>query len=220
MHNKFHTELSSYVKAKDNENATRVILNELAISLIKDKEDFIEVLRSAGINVPDNTADLELIDVFVKNAPTNKGLLLGAALLINHRNQGVNFDGESEISDAGVKATYKELDEYFNCCGEEHSNAGWSDAIKSIADVGGSIGGKAMQSAAEKKRGSSMALAKQQDARKQMMQNVIASKQKESEDKNTSKRKQKKILIIAGASILGLVLIVGAIMVIKSNKGK
>jgi hypothetical protein len=220
MDNKFHAELSSYVKAKDNENATRVILHELAISLIMDKADFIEVLRSAGVNVPENTPDLQLIELFVNNAPSNKGLLLGASLLINHRNQGVNFDGESELSDAGVKATYKQLDEYFNASGEQHSNAGWSDAIKSIADVGGSIGGKAMQSSAEKKRGSSMALAKQQDARKQLLQNVLASKQKEAEDKNTSKRKQKKILIIAGASILGLVLIVGAIMIIKSNKRK
>ena len=220
MENDFHTKLSSYIKAKDNESATRVILNELATSLIKDKENFAEVLNSAGVRVSNNDTDIDLIDAFVKNAPSNKKLILGASLLINHRNQALNFDGESVLSDAGVKATYKELDDYFNFYGEEQSNAGWSDAVKSIVDVGGQVTGKVMANQDVKKRGASTALAKQQDARKQMIQNVIASKQKETDEKNASARKQKKILIIAGASVLGLVLIIGLIMVIKTSKGK
>jgi hypothetical protein len=218
MDNNFHTELSKYVKAKDNENATRVILNELATSLIKDKENFVEVLRSAGVSVSNNDNDADLIDKFVKNAPTNKGLILGASLLINHRNQSINFDGESEISDAGVKATYKELDEYFNCCGEEHSNV--AAAIAGILKGGVDLTNKLVEGKQKKQFGVSDALAKQQDARKQMMQNVIASKQKETDEKNANARKQKKILIIAGASVVGLVLIIGLVMVLKTNKGK
>jgi uncharacterized protein involved in exopolysaccharide biosynthesis len=53
-----------------------------------------------------------------------------------------------------------------------------------------------------------------------MMQNIIASKQKAVDDKNENARKQKKILLIAGASVLGLVLVIGLVMVIKSNKNK
>lgn len=215
MHNIFHNELSSYVKDKDNENATRVILREVAISLINNKEDFIEVLRSAGINIVDNATDVQLIDSFVKNAPNNKGLLLGASLLINHRNQGVNFDGESELSDAGVKATYKELDDYFNCCGEQHSNVVATmvaGALKGGVDLANKI--------TDKKNASSNALIKQQEARKQLIQNVLASKQKETDEKNANARSQKKILIIVGSSVLVLVLIVGITMFIKSNKIK
>lgn len=218
MQNNFHTELSSYVKAKDNENATRVIFNELATSLIKDKENFIEVLRSAGVSVSNNASDVDLIDAFVKSAPTNKAVLLGASLLINHRNQAINFDGESELSDAGVKATYKELDDYFNASGEEHSNV--AAAIAGILKGGVDLTNKIVEGKQKREFGITDTLAKQQDARKQMMQNIIASKQKAVDDKNENARKQKKILLIAGASVLGLVLVIGLVMVIKSNKNK
>jgi len=122
MDSNFHVKLDEYTKARDNGNATNVILSELAISLVKDRDNFIEVLRGAGLSVEDGDTDLKLIETFVNNANDNNKLLLGASFLINHRNQTSNFDGESEVSDISVKNTYKNLDEFFNGSEEEKSN--------------------------------------------------------------------------------------------------
>jgi len=210
----FHSDLATYIKNQNNEDATKLVLNELAKSLVKDREDFIEVLRSADLSVLDNATDLQLIDGFVKNAPNNKKLLLGASFLVNHKNQTLNFDGESEVSDSGVKNSYKAMDEFFNV-------GGWADAIKGIADVGGKISGKVMDTQNQKKRGASTQLAAQQQARREMAQSVLAQRQQQAELKSKEKEtkaKTTKTLLIVGGSILGLAIIGGIIYAIKKKK--
>lgn len=212
----FHSDLDSY--KNDSENATRLILSELAEALVKDKENFIEVLRSADINVYNGSTDAQLIDLFVNNAPNNKQLLLGASLLVNHRNSTTNFDGEEELSDKGVKQSYYALDDYFNASGdEESSNMDWAATIKTIADVGGGITNKVMDSQESKKRGVSNALAKQQDARKEMINNVLAQRQKESEIKLQEKAKTKKALIIGGSVLVAVLIGVGIYFMVKKK---
>jgi hypothetical protein len=217
----FHKKLAQYVKDKDNESATNVIMQELAVALMKDRENFIEVLRGAGLSVEDDATDLQLINTFIDNASSNKKLLLGASYLVNHRNQSVNFDGENEVSDAGVKLSFKAMDDYFGANGEDFSYAGWSDAIKTIADVGGKITGGVMEAQGQKKRGSSMALAKQQDARREMIKTITDKRKQEADAKLKAKErahKTQKILLIVGASVLGLVIIGGVIFALKKNK--
>jgi hypothetical protein len=214
METDFHSKLAKYVKDKDNESVTNVIMQELAVALMKDRENFIEVLRGAGLSVEDDATDLQLINTFIDNAPSNKKLLLGASYLVNHRNQSVNFDGESEVSDVGVKLSFKAMDDYFGANGENYSYAGWSDAVKSIVDVGGAVTGKVMAGQDAKKRGSSIALAKQQDARKEMIKTITDKRKQEADDKAKAKErahKTKKTLLIVGASVLGL-LIIGAVI--------
>jgi hypothetical protein len=213
MENNFHNELSNFVKTRDVNNANRVILNELAKALVSDKESYVEVLRSSGVNVYDGATEEQLIDSFVKNAPNNKQLVLGMAYLVNHRNQTVNFDGESEVSDSGVKDAYKIMDEYYNAGGA------WAGAVKSIADVGGQIGGKAMDAQAFKKRGASSMLAQQQQARRDLTQSVIAQKQNESAEKLKQQGQTKKYLIIGGITVAALLIGVGIYFAVK-NKNK
>lgn len=203
----FHNELGQYVKSKDNENATRVVLNELAKALVNDRENFIEVLRSAGVSVFDSATDIQLVDAFVKNAPSNKKLLLGASYLVNHRNQTLNFDGEQEVSDAGVKDSYKAMDEYFNA-------GGWGDAIKGIVDTGGQITGKVMN----RNKGASIGLEKQQDARKEMAQSIIAQRQKQIEEKEKEKGKTKRTLLIVGGVAVALLIGIGIFIAVKKKK--
>lgn len=212
MGDNFHSDLKMFVKSKDNESATRVILKELAQSLVKDRESFIDVLQSAGINVLNSATDAQLIGAFIENAPKNKKLLLGAAFLVNHRNQTVGFDGEEEVSDSGVKATYKVLDEYFNAGG---AIAG---LIKSTVDVGGQVFGKVSANQDMKKRGASTLLAQQTSARKEMIQNVIAQRQKEAEEKTKEGGKSKRTLLIVGGISLALIIAVGIYFAVKKNK--
>lgn len=217
----FHSKLAQYVKDKDNESATNVVIQELAVALMKDRESFIEVLRSAGLSMEDDATDLQLINTFIDNAPTNKKLLLGASYLVNHRNQKANFDGENEVSDAGVKSAFKVMDDYFSADGEAYSYAGWSDAVKSIADVGGQVSGSVMATQDAKKRGSSIALSKQQDARKEMIKTIVAKRQQEADEKAKAKErvhKTQKTLLIVGASVLGLLVIGAVIYAVKKGK--
>jgi hypothetical protein len=182
----FHKKLAQYVKDKDNESATNVIMQELAVALMKDRENFIEVLRGAGLSVEDDATDLQLINTFIDNAPSNKKLLLGASYLVNYRNQNVNFDGENEVSDTGVKDSFKAMDDYFNANGEEHSNAVATlvaGALKGGVDLANKI--------TDKKNASSNALNKQQDARREMIKTITAKRQQEADAKLKAKGTEK-----------------------------
>jgi hypothetical protein len=216
----FHSKLAQYVKDKDNESATNVVIQELAVALMKDRENFIEVLRGAGLSVEDDATDLQLINTFIDNAPSNRKLLLGASYLVNHRNQSVNFDGENEVSDIGVKNSFKAMDEYFSADGEEHSNA-VATLIAGAVKGGVDLTNKLVEAKHKKQFGASDALARQQDARREMIKTITAKRQQEADEKAKAKErsaKTKKILLISGASILGLIVIVGVIFAIKKNK--
>ena len=212
----FHSKLAQYVKDKDNESATNVIMQELAVALMKDRENFIEVLRGAGLSVEDDATDLQLINTFIDNAPSNKKLLLGASYLVNYRNQSVNFDGENEVSDTGVKDSFRAMDDYFSADGEEHSNVVATlvaGALKGGVDLANKI--------TDKKNVSSNALSKQQDARREMIKTITDKRKQEADDKAKAKErahKTQKILLIVGASVLGLVIIGGVIFALKKNK--
>lgn len=230
---KFYNGLASYIKNQDQYNANRLVMTELGRLLAKDKSDFIEVLRSSNITIPDNATDIQLINAFVDNAPSNRKLLLGASFMISHKHQTVGFDGEQELSDSGVKATYKVMynyfdassyedtsdkvnEDYYDATGEEDfSNAGWGTAVSTGLDIANKF--------IPNKNASSDALAKKQDARQQMVQSVLAQRQAEADNKakqKEAKAKNTKTLIIVGGTILGLVVIAGIIFAIKKSKAK
>jgi hypothetical protein len=214
MDSNFHVKLDEYTKARDNGNATNVILSELAISLVKDRDNFIEVLRGAGLSVEDGDTDLKLIETFVNNANDNNKLLLGASFLINHRNQTSNFDGESEVSDISVKNTYKNLDEFFNGTEEEKSN--FLPLLAPLIKGGLKIAGNKMG----QKQDNSVAQRNQQEARQKMIAELMAQKKRDAEKKaieQAKKKKTTKTLIIVGSSILGLVLIGAIIYAVKKK---
>lgn len=193
----FHKELSIYLKAKQGSNAHKLILNELGKCLVNEKENFVEVLNNAGIPSSNDDSEIVLIEKFVQNAPTNKKLLLGASLLVNHTNKVTNFDGEKEVSDAGVKNTYKTL--YYNI-------GGVADLVKGVVDVGGNI----YQKESAKKTQFSDALIKQREARQQMLQSALNEKKSQSDIKTqgkNTKRKSKTTLIIVASALVGLTII-------------
>lgn len=229
---KFYNGLARYIKNQDQYNANRLVMTELGRLLAKDKSDFIEVLRSSNITIPDNATDIQLINAFVDNAPSNRKLLLGASFMISHKHQTVGFDGEQELSDSGVKATYKVMynyfdassyedtsdkvnEDYYDATGEDFSNAGWGTAVSTGLDIANKF--------IPNKNASSDALAKKQDARQQMVQSVLAQRQAEADNKakqKEAKAKTTKTLIIVGGAILGLVVIAGIIFAVKKSKAK
>jgi hypothetical protein len=207
----FHSKLAQYVKDKDNENATNVVIQELAVALMQDRENFIEVLRGAGLNVEDDATDLQLINTFIDNAPSNRKLLLGASYLVNHRNQSVNFDGENEVSDISVKNSFKAMDDYFSADGDEEK----SNFLPFLAPL--IKGGLKM---ARNKMGQNQDNSNQQNARQKMIAELNAQKKREADRKakeEAEKKKTRKTLIIVGSSILGLVIIGAIIYAVKKR---
>ena len=232
---KFYNGLARYIKTQDQYNANRLVMTELGRLLAKDKSDFIEVLRSSNITIPDNATDIQLINAFVDNAPSNRKLLLGASFMISHKHQTVGFNGEQELSDSGVKATYKVMYNYFDASSYEDTsdkvNEDYYDAtgeeeysyiaplIAGVVKGGVDIANKLIPN----KNASAEALAKRQDARQQMVQSVLAQRQAEADNKakqKEAKAKTTKTLIIVGGAILGLVVIAGIIFAIKKSKAK
>jgi hypothetical protein len=122
----FYSKFSSFLKRQDTKNANSVLMEELGKILATNKEDFIYVLKFAGVQVPDlkytPVTDITLIDLFVKNAPKNKKLLLGAAYLISHNNKMTGVDGEEYTSNACADVMNKVMTSHFCGCSSFNGN--------------------------------------------------------------------------------------------------
>jgi hypothetical protein len=205
MSTDFHQKLGQYIKDKERQNAVDVVLQELAICLANDKENFVEILNNAGVPASIQDSDVVLIEKFTQNALANKKLLIGASLLINYRNKVTNFDGEEEVSDIGVKNAYKVLQYNFIDPEEEHSN------LVPLVAVGRAVG-KAINKGSDANK-------KKAEANAKMMAQVLEQRRKEAEEQAKKKAEAKKKtqnIIIIGSTIV-IVSIIG-IIVYKSNK--
>lgn len=216
MAKEFYNELISYVSKSDTSNANALLMKEIGKCLAKNKSDFAELLTSSGVAANEGMSDVDLIDLFVNNIPSNKSLMIGSAYMINKSNCFLGADGEPKVSDEGVKVTYKVMNDFFDAPDsesefsnfEEHSNV-----VAAIAHGVGALAGlgtKIAEGQQKKKYGAQEALAKQSEAKSQIVQAVIAQRQAEAkakQDEADRKAKTKKILLIGGAGLLGIALI-------------
>lgn len=199
MNENFHSNFSSSVENCDIESANKCLMTELANILVRSKAEFVDMLNESSVYADIKMSDAQLIDLFIKNAPNNKKLLLGAALLTNMHNKQMGFDGEDEISDGGVKTSYAVMNSYFNgeLYNEEQSN---------FLPVGLLFkGAKKWLDKRKEVKGDS------ESAKQQML--LQAKLQREAEA--AKKRKTRNALLIGGgALVLGLIVVV----VIKSRR--
>lgn len=213
MNESFNSQLAQYLRERDKPNAQRLVFSELANTLARDRDNFKAVLLNAGVGVGEDDTDADLIDKFVDNAPTNKRLMIGASFLINYRNQQSNADGEGEVSDAGVKNTYRVMRDYFmevevdDQPYEEQSN--WIGAVTGLA-------GKLL---AKKDKGGTD---KNAEAKLRMQEKIIAQKKaealKQQRAKERAERKSKNLLIY-GSIAVG-VLVIGVVIYALNKKRK
>lgn len=212
MAKEFYNDLIKYVSASDTANANSLLMKEVGKSLVKDKANFVELLTSSGVPANDSMSDVELIDAFVNNISDNKTLKISTAYMINKSNAFLSADGTEQLSDKGVKVTYKVMndffnssdntDEYENADGEKHSNL-----IPAVVGAVAGLGKTVLEGQQKKKYGATDALQKQAEARQQLVQSVMAQRKAEADAKQKqleSKAKTKKILLISGVSLLGL----------------
>lgn len=199
MATNFHKELNHYLRNQNRQAAVNMLLTELGNVLVTNRADFIEMLKNGSVLVSSNDSDAALIENFVENAHGNKKLLLGAALLLNHKNKVTNFDGASEISDAGVKNTYRVFMSGFNGTDEQEEQSNFLPLLAAGKSILSKFGQKNNQ---KNEAGNAMATAALQ--RQQALQ-AEAEKQK--------KRSKKKInALIIGAGVVVSLTIVGVVI--------
>lgn len=224
MGNDFLYNLSRYMREHDTGNAARTVMSELGTLMVRDRENFVLILKFAGLPANDAMSDAELIRMFVDNAQSRK-LLVSAAFFVNQQNKKVGFDGEEEISDPGVKAAHRALYNHFDAYKPAevvlYSNAG--GAIAGAIDSVAKLGGKIVDQRRAKTSGMTDALQKREEAQQAMA--MAALKQRQAQQAALIKKQQdaartKKILLWSGVGLAGAVLVTGVIIyVVKRRRG-
>lgn len=212
MSKEFYNNLINYVSKAQTTDANNLLMSEVGKSLVKKRADFIELLNTTGVEADSSMSDVELVNRFVESLPVNKSLMISTAYMINKNNSFVNADGIEQISDNGVKLSYKIMNDFFTLDDEnavEFLNAdGSSNAAGAVAaalGAGAGLTDTIIKSRQKKKYGVRDIAEKQAESRSEILKAVAQQKmlqaqaaQKAAERKATTK----KILLIGGISIL------------------
>ena len=132
----FYSNLTSAIKNRDIPTANNVIMSEVGDSIVNDRENFIEVLRSSNVHIEDGASDYDLVHSFIGELPTNDDLMVNTSYYVNHKNSDLNFDGSRDIDGLGVKACHKAMRMNFS----GYSNVGgWGGFANTLAQTGANI---------------------------------------------------------------------------------
>jgi hypothetical protein len=211
MAKEFYNDLINYVASSDTDNANTLLMKELGKSLVKSKENFVELLTSSGVAANDSMSDVELIDAFVDNLANNKTLMISAAYMINKQNSFSNADGEEQISDNGVKLSYKVMYDFFTesgLDGDDFRNADGEEEKSNFIPVGLLLkGAKMAKNLIDNKKGGGSKGENTNKAKDDIRKAVAEQKKAEAllkQKELEAKQKTKRILLITGGSLLGL----------------
>lgn len=232
METNYYKELSFYLRQHDLEKANHVVLNELARLIIEDRTSFIYMLQNAGVQVTADSDDVELINEFLSGIHSNKKLRLGASMLISHHNKVECFDGETEHSEDGLRATSKILYNYFDSDYYDHGNeneegeqtsgiAGFGQAIAGAVGGVAQLGGGIIENQRAKKNGAMDLFKKKQESKDQMVQSILAQRQAQlNATKTKSEQSQKTVrtALIVGGSVVLIGIGIGVFYMLKKRK--
>jgi hypothetical protein len=206
LYTDFCSEFNVCIEKGDYESADNLISRELGTILAKNKTNFVDLLNESGIPASINDTNIELINKFVDNVPTNAKLRLGASLLVNAENQEVSFDGKKSINKDNVRNCYRVMT-------NKYSNFVDPNLIASAVQSATQLGDTAIKGQQRKKYGG-LDIAQQREAQRAEIMKTLADKKKAESE---SKAKTKKVLMIVGGSLLGLVVITFAVLKLKKK---
>jgi len=214
----FYSDFVDGVNDSNIDSANTALMKELGNILVRNREDFVHLLNESGVSAAPSMSDAKLIDLFIANVGQNKTLALGASMLVHSHNQTLSFDGEETMSDEGIKAGYRVLNEYF--ADDEYSNA--IDPVTAIGEAigkGFDLGSKGLEGRQKKKYGVQDMVAKQQEAKSIMAQQAMANRQAQidaARQKEDQGAKTTRVLLIVG----GIVALGFIAYMIKNKRGK
>ncbi len=106
--NDFHKQLAICISRSNMAAANELIMAEVGKAIVHHRADFIALLANSDAQADADMADAYLIDLYMNNIH-KKDLILGTAFLVNNNNKTIGADGETEISDQGVKQSYQAM---------------------------------------------------------------------------------------------------------------
>jgi hypothetical protein len=215
----FYSNLTSAIKNRDISTANKVIMSEVGDSIVNDRDNFIEVLRSSNIRIEDGASDSDIVHSFIGELPTNDDLMVNTSYYVNHKNSDLNFDGSRDIDGLGVKACHKAMKLNFDAGGlatslANNAGSGWGGFANTLAQTGAGI----YSDVKNKKNAFSDSLAKQKEAKNEIVRTVLAQRQAQVDAKNkqiADKQKTQRTMLIVGG--VGVVLLLG-FAIYKLNK--
>lgn len=222
LYTDFCTEFNRSVKKQDVSSAHRALMQELGRILVRDKQDFVDLLNESGYEAEVIDSDVDLVDTFVENVPYSPSLMLGASMLTAAHNRKMSFDGEDEyLDDSLVKSSYNVMYSYFG------SSENYSNAVSDVGLIAGAIGATATlgssisQSQQRKKYGGQDISAQKEASKQQVVQGILDAKKQQQEQlraEQKEKAQNKRLIYIIGGSVLAVAIIGIAIYAIKKRK--
>ncbi len=99
LYTDFCQEFGNAVQKQDVSQAYGSLMRELGRILVRDKQDFVDLLNESGYEAEITDSDIDLVDTFVENVPYSPSLMLGASMLTASHNRKMGFDGEDNYLD-------------------------------------------------------------------------------------------------------------------------
>lgn len=220
----FCKEFNTSIERGDLNTSYNSLMQELGRILVRDKQDFVDLLNESGYEAEITDSDIELVDTFVENVPYSPSLMLGASMLTAAHNRKMGFDGEDNyLDDNLVKNGYAVMTNYFN--GENSSNAVGAIVAGTLAATTAGVNLARTQQEQKRERESAgrKAYEQKEASKQQIITGILEGKKQQQEalkSQQERESKTKNILYIAGGAVVGIAIIGFIIYNIRKNKGK
>jgi hypothetical protein len=190
------------------------LMQQMGVLIIQDPSAVADLLEANDIELDSDVRldPIEITEAYIENLPNLDSLKIGTAYLV-HRNEASSFDGV--IDNDVIYDYFDAINDYF----DDYSNVG--GAVAGAIGASANLGSKIVEGRQKKKYAGTDLAQKQAESREAIISGIMAKKQADAVtqqkkiEADQKIKKQKNILI---GSVLGLVIIVGAVLVFKMKK--
>lgn len=227
MYSSFDDNLQDFAERGKMRSAYHVMIAELGKVLASDKKSFVDLLNESGVQASISDTPRVLANKYVDNICENKKLMLGTSLLVQMKNQTSSADGETRLSDEGVKTGYFVMRDYLSYNGDQYSNfiSAIAQGVGELAKLSSKAveGGQKLRYA--KKYGAldkvSELANKREETRLALIQSQMKQKEAEAEvEKKKDEQRQKTNRTILIVTAVVVVLAIGGAIVYKLKSKK
>lgn len=227
MYSSFDDNLQDFAERGKMRSAYHVMIAELGKVLASDKKSFVDLLNESGVQASISDTPRVLANKYVDNICENKKLMLGTSLLVQMKNQTSSADGETRLSDEGVKTGYFVMRDYLSYNGDQYSNfiSAIAQGVGELAKLSSTAveGGQKLRYA--KKYGAldkvSELANKREETRLALIQSQMKQKEAEAEvEKKKDEQRQKTNRTILIVTAVVVVLAIGGAIVYKLKSKK
>lgn len=138
MYSSFDDNLQDFAERGKMRSAYHVMIAELGKVLVSDKKSFVDLLNESGVQASMSDSPRVLANKYVDNICENKKLMLGTSLLVQMKNQTSSADGETRLSNEGVKTGYFVMRDYLSFNEDQYSNLA-ADPVSAVAQGVGEL---------------------------------------------------------------------------------